>query len=134
MRRKAPTGQGESELAARTKRQQLKEAADFYLRSCYRTRTPARADTFAAYLGLARPYLHRRVRELTGGTPLDLLRARQLKYAKRLLLTTPLSVVEVGLASAFGSEWTFHRCFKAAFGLTPAQFRATARHRITRRE
>ena len=110
-------------------RQRLEDAAEFYLRACYGTRTPVRAEEFAAYLALARPYLSRHVAELIGIPLRDFLRRRQLTYAKRLLQTTPLSVEEVALASAFGSPWTFHRCFKTAFGLTPGEYRAQQRER-----
>jgi len=112
-------------------RQRIEAAAEFYLRACYGTRTAARAEEFAEYLALARPYVSRRVAELLG-TPLrDFLRARQLAYAQRLLLTTPLSVHQIALASAFGTEWTFHRCFKTAFGLTPGQYRHRHRNQVT---
>lgn len=108
-------------------RQRLEDAAELYLRACYGTRTAARAEEFAAYLALARPYLSRRVTELIGVPVRDFLRARQLVYARQLLRTMPLlSVEQIAIASAFGTGWTFHRCFKAAFGITPAEYRRQA--------
>jgi AraC-like DNA-binding protein len=111
-------------------RQRLEGAAEFYLRACYGTQTAARADEFAEYLRLTRPYLSRRVAELAGMPLTDFLRQRQLAYAQHLLRTMPLSVKQIALASAFGTEWTFHRCFKAAFGVTPSAYRA----QVTKRE
>jgi AraC-like DNA-binding protein len=73
---------------------------------------------------LTRPYLSRRVAELAGMPLTDFLRQRQLAYAQHLLRTMPMSVKQIALASAFGTEWTFHRCFKAAFGVTPSSYRA----------
>jgi transcriptional regulator GlxA family with amidase domain len=52
------------------------------------------------------------------------MRRKQLEYAQQLLRTTNLPVEQVGIFSAFGSGWTFHRLFKAAFGVTPGQFRS----------
>jgi AraC-like DNA-binding protein len=104
-------------------RNRLEGAREFYLRACYGTRTAARADEFAEYLRLTRPYLSRRVAALAGKPLRDYLRESQLAYAQRLLRTTPASVVQIALASAFGTEWTFHRCFKAAFGMTPSAYR-----------
>jgi AraC-like DNA-binding protein len=104
-------------------RQRLEAAAEFYLRACYGTQTAARAEEFAEYLRLARPYLSRRVAELIGMPVRDFLRERQLAYAQRLLRTTPLSIEQIALASAFGTGWTFYRCFKAAFGVTPSAYR-----------
>lgn len=101
----------------------LEGAAEFYLRACYGTQTAARADEFAEYLRLARPYLSRRVTELMGMPVRDFLRERQLAHAQELLRTRPVSVNQIALSSAFGTEWTFHRCFKTAFGITPSAYR-----------
>jgi len=104
-------------------RQRLEAAAEFYLRTCYGSRTAARADEFAEYLCLARPHLSRIVPRIIGVAVSDFLRNKQLAYAQQLLRTTPLSVEQIALASAFGTGWTFHRCFKASFGVTPAEYR-----------
>ena len=118
MRRKKTTGRSRE---ADTNR--LDGAVEFYLRACYDMRTAARADELAEFLRITRPYLSRYVAELAGMPLRDFLRRRQLVYAERLLRTTRLTVAQIALASAFGTEWTFHRCFKAAFGLTPAVYR-----------
>ncbi len=110
-------------------RQRFEDAAEFYLRARYATRTAARAEELAAYVRLARPYVSRRVMELFGVSVRDFLRSRQLAYAQQLLRTTPLSIEQIALASAFGTTWTFHRCFKAAFGLTPAEYREQERRK-----
>lgn len=102
----------------------LEGAAEFYLRDCYGMQTAARAEEFAGCLRLARPYLSRRVAELIGIPVRDFLRERQLAHAQRLLRTMPMSVEQIALASAFGTGSTFHRCFKAAFGITPSKYRA----------
>jgi len=104
-------------------RQRLERARELYLRHCYATRTVARADEFAERLRLTRPYLSRVVPEAIGMPLRDFLRERQLVYAQQLLRTTTLSTVQVGVASAFGTHPTFYRCFKAAFGMTPGEYR-----------
>lgn len=121
MRRKTETERGSRSRDADRKR--LEGAAEFYLRACYGTRTAARADEFAEFLRLTRPYLSRYVAELAGMPLRDFLRRRQLAYAQQLLRTTQLPVAQIALASAFGTEWTFHRCFKTAFGMTPSVYR-----------
>jgi AraC-like DNA-binding protein len=112
-------------------RKRLEDAAQFYLRACYGTGRPVSASEFAAYLALARPYVYRQFTELIGSTVRTFLRDRQLRYARRLLETTPLSVEQVARGSGFASPWTFNRQFKTAFGVTPAAYRA--RHRRTSR-
>ncbi len=115
MRRKSETKDADT--------RRLEAAAEFYLRACYGTRTAARTEEFAEYLRLSRPYLSRRVAELAGKPLIQFLRERQLAHAKRLLLIRHLSIEQIALASAFGTEGTFVRCFKAAFGMTPSAYR-----------
>lgn len=105
------------------RRQRLERAAELYLQDCYRKRTAARADEFAEYLSVTRPYLSRIVPDVLGVPLRDFLRQRQLAYAQRLLTTTTLSTVEIAEAAAFGTRPTFYRCFVAAFGMTPGQYR-----------
>ena len=104
-------------------RQRLERAAELYLRHCYEKRKPARAEEFAEHLRLTRPYLSRVVPEALGMPLRDFLRERQLAYAQRLLETTSLSMVRIAHASAFGTHPTFYRCFKAAYGMTPGEYR-----------
>src|SRR5438270_4988256 len=84
-------------------RQRLERAADLYLHACYGTQTAARAKEFAEYLRVTRPHLSRRTPQLIGMPIRDFLRSRQLAYAQQLLRTTPLSVDQIAVASAFGT-------------------------------
>lgn len=106
-----------------TTRRRIERAADLYLRERYERRTPVRADEFARQLGLTREHLARVVSDVFGVTVRDFLRARQLLYAEQLLRTTSLSTVQVAEAAAFGTHPTFYRAFKAAYGMTPGQYR-----------
>ena len=101
----------------------LENAAELYLAACYENQTAARGDEFANYLRVARPYLSRLVPQLTGMSVRDYLRAKQLAYAQRLLRTTPSSIDVIARKSAFGTSWTFNRCFRQAFGMTPTAYR-----------
>ena len=103
--------------------QRLERAADLYLHACYASQTAARVAEFAAFIRITRPHLSRLVLQLVGKSVRDYLRMKQLEYAQQLLRTTPLPVDTIARASAFGTPWTFNRCFRAAFGETPAEFR-----------
>ena len=104
-------------------RQRLERSSDHYLQVCYRKKTAARASEFASYLGVTPEYLSFIVRQLTGKTPRNFLRAKQLLYAEQLLRVTPLLVEEIALSSGFGTTGTFYRCFQAKHGMPPGAFR-----------
>jgi AraC family transcriptional regulator len=119
-----PRTTGKARAARReADRQRLDRAAELYLHTCYRTRSAARVDEFAEYLQRTRPHVSRIVAGVIGMPVREFLRQKQLAHARMLLRTTPASVEQIALASGFGTGWTFHRCFRAAFGMTPAQYR-----------
>lgn len=115
--------QNRNRTSREAEKKNLVDAAAFYLRACFGTRRPVSAKEFAQYLDLARPYLSRRSVELLGIPLSDYLRQQQLAHAQLLLRTTPISVEEVGRASGFVHVWTFYRCFRATFGVTPDAYR-----------
>ena len=106
-----------------TLRQRLERSADLYLRDCYARKTAARSDEYAQQLELSRQYLARQAADVLGIALRDFLRERQLNYADHLLRTTCYSTVEIAVMSAFGTRTTFYRAFKAAYGMTPGQYR-----------
>jgi AraC-like DNA-binding protein len=101
----------------------LERARDHYLRDCYRKRTAARAEEFASYVGVTAPYLSRLVTLVSGTSVRDFLRQSQLIHAANLLRRTPLAVNDIAIASGFGTPSTFYRCFAAAYGTSPSEYR-----------
>ncbi|HEX6100982.1 MAG TPA: helix-turn-helix domain-containing protein [Thermoanaerobaculia bacterium] len=101
----------------------LERFADLYLEDCYARRTAARSDEFARQLELTRQYVARKAFDVLGVPLRDFLRARQLRYAERLLVTTSYSTAKIAAMSAFGTHPTFYRAFKAAYGVTPGEYR-----------
>ncbi len=59
-------------------------------------------------------------------SPSVYLRQLRLKRAAQLLRTTNLTVAAIAEQCGFGSIETFHRVFKAAYGLTPGRLRKIA--------
>jgi transcriptional regulator GlxA family with amidase domain len=49
----------------------------------------------------------------------------RLSHAQRLLATTDLKILDVALASGFGSASRFYQVFMAMCGLTPRDYRAS---------
>lgn len=67
-------------------------------------------------------------RRTFGTTILKYVIQHRLSCAQRLLATTDDRILEIALASGFGSLSRFNEAFKAAFGCTPREYRR--RHRF----
>ena len=75
----------------------------------------------------SRSTLTRRIKKVTGQTPVDYLRNRRLDAAAALLRDGDVLVKEVGYSVGFSSPAYFTRSFKARFGQTPQAWRNSAR-------
>lgn len=69
-------------------------------------------------------HLNRVFRQLTGVPPCRFLTALRLEAAKRLLVTTSLSVTDISLEVGYNSLGTFTRRFTELVGVPPSAFRA----------
>lgn len=73
-------------------------------------------------LGLSRGHLHRKIKELTGTTPVDFLRNYRLSKAAELLRQKKYTVSEVAYQTGFSSPAYFSKCFKAVYNITPTEY------------
>ena len=80
-------------------------------------------EDLAAVMGLSRVQLYRKVKALTGSTPVDLLRKARLAQAQKLLQETTLSVSEIAYQVGFASPSYFTKCYKDEFGTVPGEAR-----------
>ena len=71
-------------------------------------------------LCLSRVQLYRRVKALTGRTPVEIIREERLKRAHVLLEDTSLSVSEVAYKVGFSAPSYFARCYKDYYGKSPS--------------
>jgi signal transduction histidine kinase/DNA-binding response OmpR family regulator len=72
-------------------------------------------------IGLSRVQLYRKVKSLTGQSPVELVRTARMQRAKKLLETTSDSISEVAYAVGFTSPSYFTKCFKDEFGVSPSE-------------
>ncbi len=82
-------------------------------------------ETIAAELALSRVQLYRKVKALTGCTPVDLLRKARLSKALELLADPELTVSEIAYRVGFTSPSYFTKCFKDEYGKVPGEVRVT---------
>lgn len=77
-------------------------------------------------IGLSRVQLYRKVKALTGQTPVELLRKARLERSRRLIEKTEKSVSEIAYEVGFTSPSYFNKCFKDEFGISPGVMREKA--------
>ena len=71
-----------------------------------------------------RTHLFRRVRDVFGESPSDLIRRMRLEEGARLLRTESGTVTDIGYAVGFNSVSHFCRRFAEVYGVSPAAYRA----------
>lgn len=77
-------------------------------------------ETIGAELGLSRVQLYRKIKALTGLSPVELLRTARLQKGRDLLQTTSKNISEVAYEVGFTAPSYFTKCFKDEFGISPS--------------
>ncbi len=80
-------------------------------------------DDIGADLGISRVQLYRKVKVLTGLSPVELLRQMRLERAKFLLNSTTKTVSEIAYEVGFANPSYFSTCFKKQYGKQPLEYR-----------
>ena len=80
-------------------------------------------ETISAALGLSRVQMYRKVKQLTGQSPVEIIRVTRLTRAEHLLKTTGRTVSEISYDVGFSSPSYFSKCFKDYFGIAPGDVR-----------
>ena len=80
-------------------------------------------EDLAADMNLSRVQLYRKVKAVTGSSPVELLRTARLNRAYQLLITTDKSVSEIAYDVGFTAPSYFTKCFKETYGMLPGDAR-----------
>ncbi len=70
-------------------------------------------------IGLSRVQLYRKVKALTGNSPVEIVRKARLTRARHLLQTTERTVSEIAYSVGFSTPSYFSKCYKEEFGENP---------------
>ena len=76
-------------------------------------------ETLSADMGMSRVQLYRKLKALTGLTPVELIRQTRLHRARQLIQQGGMTVSEVAYEVGFSSPSYFIKCYKELFGQTP---------------
>lgn len=74
-------------------------------------------------LGVSRGHLHRKMKELTGASPVEFLRNYRLNKASQLLKQGELSISEIAYTTGFSSPAYFSKCFRQVYSVTPSEYK-----------
>lgn len=80
-------------------------------------------DRLAERMGMGRSQFYRKIKALTGLSPVELLRDMRLKRARDLLLSTDKSVSEIAYEVGFSTPAYFTKCYREVFSETPSALR-----------
>lgn len=81
------------------------------------------AEQFASDLFMSRMSLYRKMQRTTQQTPTEFIRMVRLTVAAEMLRTDDLPIAEVASRTGFATPSYFTKCFKAAFGVLPGEYR-----------
>lgn len=73
-------------------------------------------------LGMNRKLLYRKIKQLTGVTPVSLIRRVRMIRAATLLLQGRFTVSEVMYMVGYSNPSYFSRCFMAEYNISPSQY------------
>ena len=80
-------------------------------------------EELASEMNLSRVQLYRKVKAITGASPVELLRTARLKRGYQMLMTTDMSISEVAYKVGFTAPSYFTKCFKDEYGILPGDVR-----------
>lgn len=80
-------------------------------------------DTFASAMCMSKSSLYRKVKAITGLSPVEFVRNIRLKRAYKMLLEGDKSITEVAYDCGFTTPRYFSTCFKTEFGISPTEVR-----------
>lgn len=79
-------------------------------------------DSLAEELNLSRSSLYRKIKSITGLSPVEFIRNIRLKHASAMLQNDSLTIADIAYAVGFTDPKYFSKCFKTEFGVTPSEF------------
>ena len=79
-------------------------------------------EQLATEMNMSKSTLYRKIKSMTGLTPLDFVRNIKMKRACMMLLSRTQNISEIAYAVGFSTPKYFTKCFKDEFGITPTEY------------
>lgn len=82
-------------------------------------------ESLSDRIGMSRVHLYKKLKQITGKTPIEFIRILRLKRAAQLLHESQLTVAEIAYKCGFNNPKYFSKYFRDEFGMIPSQYQAT---------
>ncbi len=79
-------------------------------------------DQLASHMGMGRTTMYKKLKSLTGKSPVELIKDYRIEKARMLLCSGQFTVSEVAYKVGFSDPSYFSKCFKEQYGLSPVDF------------
>jgi AraC-like DNA-binding protein len=79
-------------------------------------------NLFAENLRMSKSSLYRKIKTMTGLSPIEFIRNIRLKHACRMLKDPSIPISEVAYSLGFSDPHYFATCFKNEFNVTPSEY------------
>ena len=85
--------------------------------------TELTVDAFAEHLMLSRTIFYRKLKSITGLTPVDFIREIRIKRAVQLINSGEYNFSQIAYMTGFSDPKYFSKCFKKVMGATPSEYK-----------
>ncbi len=79
-------------------------------------------EKLASDMNISKSTLYRKIKSITGLTPLDFIRNIKMKHACMMLKSQGQTISEIAYALGFNNPKYFSKCFKEEFGISPTEY------------
>ena len=79
-------------------------------------------EEMSSSLGMSRVRLYKKIKQITGKTPIEFIRVIRLKRAAQMLRESQLNVSEIAYKTGFNNPKVFSKYFKEEFGILPSVY------------
>lgn len=80
-------------------------------------------DGIAAFIGLSRSSMFKKIKSLTGLAPVDFIKEIRLQRATQLIETGEFNVSQVAYMIGMNDPRYFSKCFKQKYGISPSEYK-----------
>lgn len=85
-------------------------------------RSDLSVEELSSALGMSRVRLYKKVKQITGKTPIEFIRLIRLKRAAQMLRESQLNISEIAYQTGFNNPKVFSKYFKEEFGILPSAY------------